>query len=42
MYTKYNPEVIEKKWQEYWETKKLFKVEIDTSKQKYYLLEMFP
>ncbi len=42
MDTKYNPEVIEKKWQEYWETKKLFKVEIDTSKQKYYLLEMFP
>ena len=42
MDTKYNPEVIEKKWQEYWETKKLFKVEIDTSKEKYYLLEMFP
>ncbi len=42
MEKKYNPEVIEKKWQEFWEKEKLFKVEIDPSKEKYYLLEMFP
>ncbi len=38
----YNPEKIEKKWQEKWEKSKLFKVEIDKNKEKYYLLEMFP
>jgi leucyl-tRNA synthetase len=42
MERKYNPEVIEKKWQESWDKEKLFKVELDTSKEKYYLLEMFP
>jgi leucyl-tRNA synthetase len=39
---KYNPEVIEKKWQDYWMREDLFKVTLDTSKEKYYLLEMFP
>lgn len=39
---KYNPEVIEKKWQDYWMREELFKVALDTSKGKYYLLEMFP
>lgn len=39
---KYNPEEIEKKWQEYWEKKKLFVVTEDNSKPKYYCLEMFP
>ncbi len=39
---KYDPEVVEKKWQEFWDREKLFKVELDTSKEKYYLLEMFP
>ena len=42
MQNKYNPGVIEKKWQKFWEKEKLFKVEIDRSKTKYYLLEMFP
>ena len=42
MQNKYNPGVIEKKWQKFWEKEKLFKVEIDHSKTKYYLLEMFP
>jgi leucyl-tRNA synthetase len=42
MEKKYNPEVIEKKWQEFWDKEKLFKVEIDPSREKYYLLEMFP
>jgi leucyl-tRNA synthetase len=39
---KYNPEAIERKWQEFWANEKLFKVEIDSSRPKYYLLEMFP
>lgn len=39
---KYNPEVIERKWQEFWAREQLFRVEIDTSRPKYYLLEMFP
>ncbi len=39
---KYNPDAIEKKWQTQWEKEKLFKVELDESKEKYYLLEMFP
>jgi leucyl-tRNA synthetase len=42
MQSKYNPGVIEKKWQKFWEKEKLFNVEIDNSKTKYYLLEMFP
>lgn len=33
---------IEKKWQSYWEENKTFRVEIDPSKPKYYILDMFP
>jgi leucyl-tRNA synthetase len=39
---KYNPSEIEAKWQKTWEDKKLFKVEKDDSKEKFYCLEMFP
>jgi leucyl-tRNA synthetase len=39
---KYHPEIIEKKWQKYWEEKKLFRVVEDPTKEKYYLLEMYP
>jgi len=39
---KYDPKSIEKKWQDHWEAIKLFDVTVDGSKQKYYLLEMFP
>jgi leucyl-tRNA synthetase len=42
MDNKYNPEVVENKWQEFWSREKLFKADLDTSKSKYYLLEMFP
>lgn len=42
MVPKYNPLTIERKWQAYWEREKIFKVELDTSKEKYYVLEMFP
>ena len=39
---KYDPKVIEKKWQTYWDRKSLMKVNEDPTKEKYYLLEMFP
>ena len=42
MKKRYDPQRIELKWQRYWEEKGLFKVREDPSKQKYYLLEMFP
>ncbi len=42
MTTDYRPQEIEAKWQKRWEESGLFKVEADDSKQKYYLLEMFP
>jgi len=38
----YNPEEIEKKWQEYWNKQKLFEVNEDSGREKHYLLEMFP
>jgi leucyl-tRNA synthetase len=38
----YDPLVIEKKWQKFWEDNKTFKVEVDESKPKYYVLDMFP
>ena len=39
---KYNPSVIEKKWQEKWSQLNSFKAKIDYTKPKYYVLEMFP
>ena len=39
---KYKPQELEKKWQEIWEREGLFEVKEDPSKEKYYLLEMFP
>lgn len=33
---------IEEKWQKIWEENKVYKVEKDESKEKYYVLEMFP
>ncbi len=38
----YNHLEIEKKWQKYWEENKTFKAEIDKSKKKFYVLDMFP
>ncbi|MGI6038502.1 MAG: leucine--tRNA ligase [Limnochordia bacterium] len=38
----YDFNAIEEKWQQYWEDKKLYKVEEDPEKPKYYCLEMFP
>ncbi len=38
----YNPQSIEKKWQQYWSDNKIFKAEVDPQKPKYYVLDMFP
>jgi len=38
----YNFLEIEKQWQSYWAKNKTFKVETDSSKPKYYVLDMFP
>ncbi len=38
----YDFKSIEKKWQKYWSDNKVFKVDIDKSKPKYYVLDMFP
>ncbi|MBN1385291.1 MAG: leucine--tRNA ligase [Elusimicrobia bacterium] len=37
----YDFRTIEKKWQKYWEDKKLFRTD-ESSRRKFYLLEMFP
>ncbi len=39
---KFDPKLIEKKWQTYWDRKGLLKVDEDPKREKYYLLEMFP
>jgi len=39
---KYNPEIIEKKWQNYWADKRIYKSKADKTKKKFYVLEMFP
>ncbi|MFX1364317.1 MAG: leucine--tRNA ligase [Promethearchaeota archaeon] len=38
----YNAEKIEKKWQQKWEKDKIFEVQVDSGKKKYYVLEMYP
>ena len=42
MMTQYKATEIEKKWQARWHEKKCFEAELDTSRPKYYVLEMFP
>jgi len=39
---RYNFKVVEEKWQKFWETNKTFKSKVDTTKKKFYALEMFP
>ncbi len=39
---KFNPAVVDKKWQEYWEKTNAFKASESKDKPKYYCLEMFP
>lgn len=42
MNRQYDPSALEPRWQKIWEAKDLFRVTEDASKEKYYLLEMFP
>ena len=42
MDNRYDPKRIEPKWQTVWDANKQFKVDEDPSREKYYLLEMFP
>ena len=42
MEERYDPKVIEPKWQRIWDEKGLFRVTEDRKKEKYYILEMFP
>lgn len=42
MKDKYNFEEIEKKWQQVWSDEHAFKTVDDETKEKYYVLEMFP
>jgi leucyl-tRNA synthetase len=39
---KYDPQVVEAKWQKRWTEAKVFETEADPSKPKYYVLEMLP
>lgn len=38
----YNPQAIEKKWQQYWRDNHTYRTVIDPSRPKYYVLDMFP
>src|SRR6266403_2210644 len=38
----YNFRDIEKKWQEWWDAKKVYKVSNQSPRPKYYVLDMFP
>lgn len=40
--SRYNFKSVEKKWQNYWEKNKSFKVKTNPRKKKFYCLEMFP
>ena len=42
MEEQYQPELVERDAQSYWESNKVFEVSEDTSKEKYYCLAMFP
>ena len=42
MSSRYNPKKAEIYWQEQWSNKKIFEAKKDSSKKKYYVLEMFP
>ena len=42
MNDQYNPGDIEAKWQQVWQDKQAFRVNEDPTREKFYLLEMFP
>lgn len=41
-HSQYDPQHIEKKWQQYWKDKRTFVAELPSDKPKYYVLDMFP
>ncbi|MBE9476807.1 MAG: leucine--tRNA ligase, partial [Proteobacteria bacterium] len=40
--SRYNAKVVEPKWQDAWNSAEVFKAERDETREKYYVLEMFP
>ncbi|MCQ2234786.1 MAG: leucine--tRNA ligase [Paludibacteraceae bacterium] len=38
----YNFKSIEQKWQQFWKDEKIYKVEVDAKRPKFYVLDMFP
>jgi len=38
----YNFNEIEQKWQQYWQEKNIYKVDVDKNRPKFYVLDMFP
>ena len=42
IFTLYNHGQIEKKWQKYWDENKSFVFDVQSEREKYYVLEMFP
>lgn len=38
----YNHRDIEARWQKYWRDNNTYRVDIDTKRPKYYVLDMFP
>jgi leucyl-tRNA synthetase len=42
MTRRYDPQIVEDKWQKIWEENRLFKTEKNPAQRKYYVLEMFP
>ncbi len=38
----YNPKIVERRWQEYWQKNKTFRTPDRSDKPKYYILDMFP
>jgi len=39
---RYDPQMVELKWQEYWSERNLYKTDTDPKRTKFYCLEMFP
>ena len=39
---RYNPQIVEPRWQEVWNGRELFTTDNDDPREKYYVLEMFP
>ena len=42
MNDRFNPKIVDKKWQTHWDEKNYFLSKINHNKKKYYILEMFP